>query len=350
MKISPQELAMRVAWPLDYKLEWFANRYAEFMIEMDGMCYRSFSAGKDSDMGCELIELIHNGTLIHLVHPPLRAKLLKLPLPPAVFSNTTNEFKEIIRHSKKREHIIIKPKMSFLEVIDNVGVAIGSKKIARMLRDLRNPTDKNIATNRLSLTGVRKDGKTAKAWKLPKQFIKAIDAPFSISEKCCDVLKKEPFKIYEKETGRKGIVFTMVGESTHRKMAYLQTGCNSFKAGSEKCKPMSIFTDADIWECAVRFNHRFAEVYYDRTEDIKQLDGTIKTEFMKAETTTGCRMCLFGLHLEDKKEDNRVQRLAISDPKFHDLVINKTVIGDVLKFFNIPTMPMRKSCKNTAAD
>lgn len=340
MKISPQEVQVRLNWPLDFKLQWFANRYAEFMIEFDGMCYRSFSAGKDSDMGCLIIDLIHDGTLKHLLPIHIYKKLIKFEIPPRVFSNTGLEFPEIVEHAKSKNAEIIKPKMGFTRVIKEVGVAVGSKKIARMLRDLKNPTEKNANTRRLSLTGIKKDGTHSSAFQLPKSWMHVVDAPFDISDKCCDILKKEPFKIYEKKTGRKGIVFTMVQESRHRLHSYYQTGCNSFKKGSEKCKPLSIFTDADIWELAIRFNHKFASVYYDRTVNVEQIDGTFKTENLKAETTTGCTFCMFGLHLEDKKQNNRIQRLAISHPKFHDIIINKCGVGEVLDWLKLPYKPI----------
>ena len=39
-----------------------------------------------------------------------------------------------------------------------------------------------------------------------------LDAPFRISHKCCDVMKKKPAKQYEKETGRKPIIATLAEE------------------------------------------------------------------------------------------------------------------------------------------
>ena len=43
-----------------------------------------------------------------------------------------------------------------------------------------------------------------------------LDAPFDVSNKCCNVMKKEPAHRYEKETGRKAILGQMADESRLR--------------------------------------------------------------------------------------------------------------------------------------
>lgn len=55
-----------------------------------------------------------------------------------------------------------------------------------------------------------------------------LDAPFRISHKCCDVMKKKPAKQYEKETGRKPIIATLAEESKLRLQKWLKHGCNAF--------------------------------------------------------------------------------------------------------------------------
>lgn len=332
MKITPQELQLRISWTLDYKLEWFARRYAEFMIEMEGNCYRAFSGGKDSDMGCRLIEMIHDGTLSHLLPPHIWHKLKRYPVPPRVFNNTGLEFPEIVEHVKKFDHIETRPKMGFTRVIKEVGVAVISKEVAQKLREIRNSKSQKLIDKRLH-------GDDKGNGKIPEKWKYLIDAPFDITEKCCDILKKQPVKIYERKTKRKPIIFTMIGESWLRRSSYLQTGCNTFEEGKEKCRPYSIFTDEDTWELAERFNIVFAPVYYARVNQVEQLDGSVKTVYLEPECQTGCTFCLFGMHLDSKEKNNHIQRLAISHPKYYDIVINKCGLGKILDWLGFHYKP-----------
>lgn len=64
---------------------------------------------------------------------------------------------------------------------------------------------------------------------ISKKWHFLIDAPFKISEKCCDILKKEPLRTFEKETGLKPITGMMAEESAFRVQEYLHTGCNAFE-------------------------------------------------------------------------------------------------------------------------
>lgn len=341
MKVTPQELAIRLSWPLEVKIKWAVGRLAEFIIEMDGQVYNTFSGGKDSRTVKDLIDGIYDGRFGHYLPPHILKKVLSYPKPTDAFCNTGLEFPEIVKYIKSFEGVeILKPKMGFTRVISEIGVAIGSKKIARMIMDLRKPTEKNAASRHLYLTGIKRDGTTSSHFKLPKIWHKLIDAPFKVSNKCCDIFKKDPFKIYQQRTGFKPIIGTTTSESASRKLAYYSTGCNSFEEGKEKCRPISIFTETDIWEYAAMFNIRHCEVYYDREVMVEQLDGTFVLRFLKGEKSTGCTFCLFGLHLDDKKVNNRIQRLAISHPKYYDIVVNKCGLGLVLKYCGISFKPM----------
>jgi 3'-phosphoadenosine 5'-phosphosulfate sulfotransferase (PAPS reductase)/FAD synthetase len=344
LKITPQELQLRLAWSLDMKTEWACKVLSEFIIHMRGKVYLSFSGGKDSQIVEEILNRIWDGSLKHLT--PNWERLVKYDKPVKCYSNTGLEFPEIVDHVKKFDNVtVVKPLMGFTRVVKEFGFAIGSKKTARMIRDLRNPTDKNQASRNLYLTGIKQDGTQTKSFKLAKKWHKLIDAPFKVSDQCCDILKKEPFVRFERETGLRPIVGTTTSEGTQRRVSYLQTGCNSFEEGKEKCRPLSIWTDADVWEFADRWNIKFAPVYYDRIVDVEQVDGTIVPTEVKAETQTGCMWCMFGVQEESKKENNRIQRIAISHPKIHDIIINKIGMGEVLKFIGVDYKPINKGCQ-----
>lgn len=344
MKITREELNERLSWPLDKKIGHFIRTFVEFFFEYQGGVYLSFSGGKDSQVGSDIIDRLWDGRFKHYLPDPIWEYLVTFPKPKKVFSNTGLEFPEIVEHVKGFDNVeVIKPRMGFTRVITEIGVAVGSKKIAltieRLRKYLQNPSDKNEATRNLYLYGIKRDGTRSKSSKLPDQWKPMLDAPFKISDKCCDILKKEPFQRYSRATGKKPVVFTTVVESSRRTVSYMQTGCNSFEKGKEKCRPLSIFTNEDIWEYHDVFGLRFCEVYYDRTVPVTQIDGSIKVEHLCAETRTGCLFCCFGVHLEDKSKNNRIQRLAISHPKYWDIVVNKCGLSKVLRYIGVPYEP-----------
>jgi 3'-phosphoadenosine 5'-phosphosulfate sulfotransferase (PAPS reductase)/FAD synthetase len=339
MKVSREQLKTRLAWPLDMKLEYFCKRYSEFVIFCKGNVYLSFSAGMDSDTARDIIEKIYDGTFKHIT--PNWERLMQYPKPPLVFSNTGLEYPEIVEHSKKFETVVIKPKMGFTRVITEIGVAVISKEVAQKIREI-------LTTKSDKLRNKRLYGDEKGNGKIPEKWKKFLDAPFKISDKCCHHLKKEPFKRYERETGRKPIIFTTTDEATLRKTSYLKTGCNTFTEGKEKSRPFSIFQKADCWEYAARWGLRFAEVYYDRDVEVEQLDGSKKWEYIPAVERTGCTFCLFGIHLD--KGANRIQRMAVSHPKFHNIIIYKYGLGKVLQWMGVPFEAQRSCSKTSAAD
>jgi 3'-phosphoadenosine 5'-phosphosulfate sulfotransferase (PAPS reductase)/FAD synthetase len=310
MKVTREELQRRLALPLGEKILWAREVIVEYFAQFNGQVYVSFSGGKDSQV------------LLHIVRD-------LFPNVPAVFCDTGLEYPEIRKHVKTFDNVVwMKPRMKFPEVVKNVGVAVGSKKVAMMIRRLRdyitNPLPRNEATRNLYMNGLKKDGTISKGSKLPERFKPLLNAPFKTSDKCCDIFKKEPFKRYENETGRKPITGTMVCESDQRMTSYLKTGCNSFDTGKEMCRPFSIWTESDVWKYAELHNIRFAEVYYDRV-----VDGVI----LKGENRTGCMFCLFGIHLE--KGQNRFQRMRWSHPRQYKFCIEDLGIGKVLDFIGV---------------
>lgn len=334
MKVTPEQLKQRLAWPLDLKLEYFCKKYSEFILHCKGEIYLSFSAGMDSQTACDIIDKIHTGMFRHLT--PQWERVVSYPKPPLVFSNTGLEYPEIVDHAKTFEGLeIIKPKMGFTRVIAEIGVAVISKEVAQKIREIRTTKSDKLRNKRLY-------GDEKGNGKIPEKWKSYIDAPFLISDQCCTKLKKDPFKEYEKKTGRKPVIFTTVGESRLRDSSYYTTGCNTFEEGKEKSRPFSIFKKEDCWEYAMRFNIKFASVYYDRTVDVKQLDGSVVSRDLPAVERTGCTFCMFGIHLD--KGSNRMQNMAVSHPKFHDVIINKCGLGKILDWMKIPYVPEIPQC------
>lgn len=308
-------LKMRQGMSLEDKIRFTKRRIQEWVEYWgeDGV-YVSFSGGKDSTV------LLH---IARELYPNIKA----------VYVDTGLEFPEIKEFVKGFENVdILRPKMSFIEVIKKYGYPIIGKKQARYIRDLQNPSSKNENTRNLRITGITKNGNYAPTQKLAKKYLCLANAPFKISEQCCDIMKKKPFKEYMKKTNRKPIIATMAEESDMREKEYLNQGsCNAFNLKIPKSTPMAFWTEQDILKYLKDNNIKYADVY-----------GDIVLEGNKFKTTgqrrTGCVFCGFGCHLE--KEPNRFQKLAISHPKLYDYCINKLGFGEVLDYIGVNYKPL----------
>lgn len=154
-----------------------------------------------------------------------------------------------------------------------------------------------------------------------------LNAPFKISDKCCKIMKKEPFIRYERETGSKGIIATMTDESILRLNTWLRFGCNAFNAKRPLSRPMSFWTEQDILQYIVEHNLKIASVY----GEIKQKEnGEYYTTGVKR---TGCMFCMYGVQNETP---NRFQIMQITHPKQYDFCMNTLGLKNVLSYMNIP--------------
>lgn len=133
-----------------------------------------------------------------------------------------------------------------------------------------------------------------------------VSEDLEVTSKCCDVLKKDPVKKFEKETGLLPIMGTTVEESNLRKQQYIKSGgCSNFDSKRPKCKPLSIFKKEDVWEYVKKNNLSICPIYYDQ-----EINGIS----VKAETRTGCAYCGFGVQFEDK-DNTKFHRLRVREPK-----------------------------------
>lgn len=173
------------------------------------------------------------------------------------------------------------------------------------------------------------DGRYLKNMMIPDKWRYLIHAPFKVSEKCCDVMKKEPFALYEKETGRKPLSGVMADEGQNREKSYLKTGCNSFKKGHEMSRPLGFWIRQDV----LKFIYEHRIPYSDIYGEIK-LNSYNQTYYTTGEQRTGCIFCMFGC--DQECEPNRFQRLAVSHPKLHSYCIHNLGMGEVLDYLRVP--------------
>lgn len=123
-------------------------------------------------------------------------------------------------------------------------------------------------------------------------------------------MKKDLMHDYNKANNAHPYIGTMTEESQLRKKAWLESGCNSYKAKNPQSSPMSFWSKSDVLHCLLKYNIPY----------VKEIYGDIVCENDVYTTTkqkrTGCIFCGFGCHLE--KEPNRFQTLAVLEPKLYD--------------------------------
>lgn len=132
------------------------------------------------------------------------------------------------------------------------------------------------------------------------------DKEYDCSGQCCCYLKKEPFNRYEKRTDTHGILGIVANESRQRTASWVKRGCNEFENKRILSKPLSIWTEEDIWQYIERYNVPIADIYH------------------KGAKRTGCMFCGFGCQFKD---DNRLKMMLDLYPKYYDMAMNYTNNG-----------------------
>ncbi len=161
-----------------------------------------------------------------------------------------------------------------------------------------------------------------------------LEAPFEISNKCCNVMKKEPAHRYEKETGRKPITAQMASESRLRTQKWIQSGCNAFNATHPISNPMSFWMEQDVLTYIYEHKLEICSVYGDIVTDYAAM-GQVENQMSLSDfggfdkerpilkctgcSRTGCCLCCFGAHLE-KPGEERLLRLKETHPGMYNLL------------------------------
>lgn len=265
--------------------------------------YVSFSGGKDSTV------------LLHMVRR-------LFPNTPAVFCDTGLEYPEIKEFVKKQKNIeILKPKLTFKQVIENYGYPVPNKEQAMYIYEYQN-------TNSEVLKNTRLNGNKWDRGKISKKNMKFLNADFKVSHKCCDILKKNPAKTYERRTGKYPFIGSMAEESALRKSRYIKNGCNIFEGRRPTSQPMSFWTEQDVLKYIKKYNLDYASVY---GELIESENGELKFTGCQR---TGCIFCLFGVEYEDD-EENRFLKLEKTHPQLHNYCMNNLGIKNVCEFMGV---------------
>lgn len=292
-KYTAEDLKIMQSWSLQRKIQVTQTRIIEWYQKNDGKVYVSFSGGKDSTVLLDLVRRIY-------------------PDVPAVFVDTGLEYPELREFVKTIPNVTwLKPEMNFKKVIETYGYPIISKEISLNIYYARKAKENgNINQYNHYVNGERINKKTGKKYIfMPMSPLarKVLDSNIKVHNKCCIIMKKNPVKKYEKQTGMFPFIGTMACESKLRKNLWLKNGCNAFNLKRPTSQPMSFWTEQDVLEYISLTKIPYAPVY---GEIIKDKNGKYHTT--KCDRT-GCVFCGFGCHLE--KEPNRFQRLKETHPK-----------------------------------
>lgn len=313
-KHLPHDLKQMQSLPLEAKIIMTQQRIRQWHEYWDGMVYVSFSGGKDSTVLKHIVDGMYDDV-------------------PAVFVNTGLEYPEIqtfVRAVKAGKFEcfnpnveIVRPDMRFDEVIKKYGYPVATKRIADTIEGARrNPTSSRMQQLNGQYGG-RTDGKPSKFNCQKWRFL--LDAPFPISAKCCDIMKKKPIKRYAKQSNRHPIIGILAGESETRKRNWFRNGCNAFNTKDPSSRPLSFWTEQDVLHYIKKYDVPYCPVYGEiQVKPHSPIDGQIDlidylgdyTDEDILQTTgcnrTGCIFCMFGCHLE--KEPNRFQSLKQTHP------------------------------------
>ena len=208
---------------------------------------------------------------------------------------------------------IVKPKLRFDEVIKKYGYPVINKEVAKYVEYARKGS--LWAIN--GVNGQDKYGQPCKYKQRYTSYKYLVDAPFNVSDKCCNHLKISPLESYEKLHKTKPIVATMAEEGKRRLDGWLRLGCNGIGHERARSMPMAFWLEQDILRYLMQFNIPYASVYGDIVEE----KGRLKTTM---EQRTGCMFCMFGVHMHGT---NKFQRMRLTHPKQYGYCIRPVEDG-----------------------
>lgn len=294
------DLKQLQALPLEIKLRMSEARIRDWVSEygVDGV-YVSFSGGKDSTVLLDIVRSLY-------------------PEIPAVFIDTGLEYPEIRSFVKTFDNVIwLKPKMNFRQVIEKYGYPFISKEVSQRIYEVKACKDRGGNYKELSQYKRLKDPQY-KNFRCQKYSF-FLEAPFKITHKCCNVMKKAPLHTFSKQTKRVAITGQMANESKLRLQKWLQNGCNAYEGNNPISNPLSFWTDQDILKYINDRGLTIASVYGDIVPVDKQLNIFDECKYKTTGCNrTGCMFCGFGCHLD---KESRFVRMKETHPKQYEYIM-----------------------------
>lgn len=302
------ELRIMQDYSLERKIQLSCERIMAWYEWWDSNIVVFESGGKDSRV------------LVHLVR-----EVLRLTDVPIVFINTGLEYDSVREMGTKLADTVLKPEMSFVQVLTKYGYPIASKEVAQAIYECQKARfdGRELPSYRVEkLKGTYIDPKTGELsnYNMEKWGF-LLDAPFRISHRCCNVMKKNVSHKYERETNRKPILGTMASESRLRTQKWIKYGCNAFYNDRPTSSPLSFWRETDILEYIHTYNLDIPDVYGEIVKDYKDGQYELFDKDVPYTTTgvdrTGCVFCLFSIGQDPEK----LLKLKELEPKKYDYVM-----------------------------
>lgn len=279
--------------PYEVKVRRAAQRVHEFVREMDKRgCNCHVSVG-----GLDSI------TLLMFIR-----SLGYKDIPAISVSNVEDKSIQIIHKQLGVE--VVKSYKTKVQVLNEVGFPVISKRIAGKIDTLQHPTEKNKTVRHAIITGecgAQGHYATNSKMKLPKKWLELFGGyenenegvnyqipDFMVSNRCCYYIKEKPCDDWAKEHNSHAFLGMMASEGGQREDAIIEHGCNYYGKGVMRSAPFGPFYRQDLLQLALDLNVPVPEIY---GEIARKPDGTLYTT--KAQRT-GCGMCGFGIHMEKR--------------------------------------------------
>lgn len=241
---------------------------------------------------------------------------------------------------------IVKSYKSKVTILNEIGFPVISKKIAGRINTLQNPTENNKTVRHAIITGeCGAQGHYAKnsRMQLPQKWLKLFggyenenegvnygkpDPDIKISNECCYWLKEKPCDDWAKNHNSAPYLGIMASEGGQREEALIDHGCNYYGKTVTRSAPFAIFMRQDILRLALEmddwyhnhlalFEQLFHAQPYGRNADgspkeyapvpsiVPEIYGEITQRsngelYTTGAQRTGCSMCGFGIHLEER--------------------------------------------------
>ena len=242
------------ALPYEVKVRRAEMRAREFVEKLD-------------DMGLEAH--ISVGGLDSIV---LLLFLRRIGINVPAISVSSLEDKSIQRIHKDLGVIRLTPGKSKVQILQEQGFPVISKKIAGRIDTLQHPTEKNKTVRHAIITGeCGAQGHYAKnsRMKLPQKWlnlfagyenenegVKYQVAPFLVSNKCCLYMKEQPCDRWAKEHKSRPFLGLMASEGGQREEALTEHGCNYFGKNVIRSAPFAPFLRQDLLQMALDLDLR----------------------------------------------------------------------------------------------
>lgn len=340
-----QEMVMKQNVPYSIKVRMAQDRIRGFIQEADrrGLNYHVSVGGLDSiTLACLIRSMGYTEKEVPFV------------------SASTLEDPSIQKIHKELGCIVVKPLKSKVNILQEEGFPVLSKRIANKINTIANPTEKNKTVRHAIITGeCGEQGHfaTDSKMKLPQRYLELFGGydeegralgyqkpnNFKVSHMCCYYLKEAPCDNWAKEHNSVPFLGLMASEGGQRADALEEHGCNYFGKTTARSCPFAFFFHSDVIHLAVDLGVHIPEIYGEvKISDTPNGFGDYEYS-TTGEQRTGCSMCGFGIQLEERP--HRFDRLWERNPKEWDFWMNKCCHdedgtlygwGRVLDYIEIP--------------